>query len=95
MGRTSPSTMLRMVPLPETSSGRIGIGRRRGLGGGGFRRIAISGCPMTIRAWPNSARFAKCKVELGLPELPRNSGENRTASRRALLKAIKDLGGKW
>jgi hypothetical protein len=29
------------------------------------------------------------------PELPRNSGERRTESKRALLKAIKDAGGKW
>lgn len=35
------------------------------------------------------------KAELGLPELPRNAGENRTPSKRALLKAIEDIGGKW
>ncbi len=29
------------------------------------------------------------------PDLPRNSGKNRTASKRALLKAIEDIGGKW
>jgi hypothetical protein len=29
------------------------------------------------------------------PDLPRNSGENRTESKKALLKAIKDIGGKW
>lgn len=28
------------------------------------------------------------------PELPRNGGENRTESKKALLKAIKDAGGK-
>lgn len=42
-----------------------------------------------------SARLARRKAELGLPDLPRNSGKNRTASKRALLKAIEDLGGKW
>ena len=41
------------------------------------------------------ARLAKRKAELGLPELPRNAGRNRTASKRALLKAIKDAGGDW
>ncbi|MFN5128175.1 MAG: hypothetical protein ACK519_06955 [Sphingomonadaceae bacterium] len=29
------------------------------------------------------------------PDLPRNSGENRTESKKALLKAIEDAGGKW
>ncbi|WP_067738203.1 hypothetical protein [Novosphingobium naphthalenivorans] len=33
--------------------------------------------------------------ETGAVEVPRNSGKNRTASKRALLKAIEDLGGKW
>jgi hypothetical protein len=32
---------------------------------------------------------------LGNPELPRNSGKRRTASKKALLKAIADAGGKW
>jgi hypothetical protein len=31
----------------------------------------------------------------GNPELPRNAGANRTASKKALLKAIEDAGGKW
>jgi hypothetical protein len=41
------------------------------------------------------ARVTRRKVELGLPELPRNSGKNRTPSKRALLKAIEEAGGKW
>lgn len=41
------------------------------------------------------ARIAKRKAELGEPDLPRNSGANRTPSKRALLKAIKDAGGEW
>ncbi|MBX7482714.1 hypothetical protein [Qipengyuania qiaonensis] len=40
-------------------------------------------------------RIAARKVELGLPDPPRNSGEQRTASKRALLKAIEEAGGKW
>ncbi|WP_310532368.1 hypothetical protein [Novosphingobium sp.] len=42
-----------------------------------------------------AARLAKRRAELGNPELPRNSGKNRTQSKRALLKAIEDIGGKW
>ena len=40
-------------------------------------------------------RIAQRKAELGLPDLPRNAGNNRTPSKRALLKAIKDAGGEW
>lgn len=42
-----------------------------------------------------AARLAKRRAELGNPELPRNAGKNRTPSKRALLKAIEDIGGKW
>lgn len=35
------------------------------------------------------------KAETGITTLPRNAGQNRTPSKRALLKAIKDLGGDW
>src|SRR4051794_37507097 len=31
----------------------------------------------------------------GDPNMPRNSGKRRTASKRALLKAIEEAGGKW
>jgi len=41
------------------------------------------------------ARLAARRAELALPELPRNVGRRRTASKRALLKAIEDAGGKW
>ena len=48
------------------------------------------------------ARVAKRKAELGIVEPAdpashkgRNSGERRTESKKALLKAIKDAGGKW
>ncbi|MBP6363631.1 MAG: hypothetical protein KA329_08925 [Novosphingobium sp.] len=41
------------------------------------------------------ARLAKRKVELNLPDMPRNAGQNRTPTKRALLKAIEDAGGKW
>ena len=41
------------------------------------------------------ARLAARKAELGGVELPRNAGQNRTASKRALLRAIERAGGKW
>jgi hypothetical protein len=41
------------------------------------------------------ARLAARRVALNLPELPRNEGQRRTPSKRALLKAIEDAGGKW
>jgi hypothetical protein len=41
------------------------------------------------------ARLAARRAELGNPELPRNAGQNRTPSKRALLKAIEEAGGKW
>lgn len=42
-----------------------------------------------------AVRLAARRTELGLPDLPRNTGTRRTVSKRALLKAIEDLGGKW
>jgi hypothetical protein len=35
------------------------------------------------------------RAETGITELPRNSGKRRTASKRALLKAIAEAGGTW
>ena len=42
-----------------------------------------------------SAALSQRRAELGDPEMPRNAGTNRTPSKRALLKAIKDAGGNW
>ncbi len=42
-----------------------------------------------------AAQLAARRAELGNPELPRNSGKRRTASKRALLKAIAEAGGRW
>jgi hypothetical protein len=39
------------------------------------------------------ARLAARKAALNLPDPPRNAGNNRTASKRALLKAIEEAGG--
>jgi hypothetical protein len=41
-----------------------------------------------------SVALSKRRAELGEPELTRNSGERRTESKKDLLKAIKDIGGK-
>ena len=42
-----------------------------------------------------AAKLASRRAELGNPDLPRNAGTRRTPSKRALLKAIEDAGGKW
>ena len=50
-----------------------------------------------------TSRIAARKAEPGLPDDSarpelvegRNAGANRTTSKRALLKAIKDAGGEW
>lgn len=48
-----------------------------------------------IRMADLAAQIAARRAELDLPHLPRNAGHNRTESKRALLKAIKDAGGEW
>lgn len=42
-----------------------------------------------------AARLAARRAELGEPDIPRNAGRNRTPSKRALLKAIREAGGNW
>ncbi|WP_276204611.1 uL15m family ribosomal protein [Sphingomonas panacis] len=42
-----------------------------------------------------AAYIERRRIETGITELPRNSGLRRTASKRALLKAIEEAGGKW
>ena len=42
-----------------------------------------------------SDALSRRRAELGNPDLPRNSGERRTESKKALLKAIEDADGKW
>lgn len=39
--------------------------------------------------------LARRKAAAGPLDVPRNSGKRRTASKRALLKAIEEAGGKW
>ncbi len=43
-----------------------------------------------------SRRRAELEAKTGAPvPAPRNAGTRRTASKKALLKAIKDAGGTW
>lgn len=72
--------------------------------GGYARKVAVNSESKTFginRAEPVidmaelGARIAARKAELGLPDPPRNSGKRRTASKKALLKAVKAAGGNW
>jgi hypothetical protein len=49
----------------------------------------------TISFTAFSEDLAKRRAAAGNPELLRNSGERRTESKRALLRAIEDAGGEW
>ncbi|WP_311271223.1 hypothetical protein [Sphingobium sp. WCS2017Hpa-17] len=42
-------------------------------------------------------QIARRRAELGITDadIPRNSGTRRTESKKALLQAIKDIGGNW
>lgn len=42
-----------------------------------------------------AADIARRREAAGNPDLPRNSGKRRTLSKRALLKAIEEAGGRW
>jgi len=42
-----------------------------------------------------AAALAERRAALGNPDLPRNTGARRTPSKKALLKAIEETGGKW
>lgn len=43
-----------------------------------------------------AAQLAERRAALGKNiEMPRNSGTRRTESKKSLLKAIEDAGGKW
>lgn len=51
--------------------------------------------PRKVKFEDFAADIARRREAAGNPELPRNSGKRRTRSKRALLKAIRDAGGKW
>ena len=58
-----------------------------------FKNLETEREPIEIEEF--GRRIAARKAALGLADPPRNAGKNRTASKRALLKAIEDVGGKW
>lgn len=68
-------------------------------------KIMVSPDPNMTRAggWPGrvvtyrdfASDLARRREALGKPDVPRNSGDRRTASKKALLKALYQLDAKW
>jgi hypothetical protein len=53
------------------------------------------GTPKPISLAEMAADVERRRAATGVTDLPRNSGKRRTPSKRALLKAIEEAGGKW
>ncbi len=51
--------------------------------------------PLADFAADIARRRADYEARYGPLDIPRNSGRRRTPSKRTLLKAIEDSGGKW
>lgn len=58
-----------------------------------FKTLKTKRAAVTLEAL--GAAVDRRREVVGEVEVPRNTGLRRTASKRALLKAIKDAGGKW
>jgi hypothetical protein len=58
-----------------------------------FKTLQTRTEPVTLEAMAD--RLAARRAEIGEVEVPRNSGNRRTASKRALLAEIEKLGGDW
>jgi hypothetical protein len=58
-----------------------------------FKTLKPKREPVTLEAL--TANVARRQSEGGEVEVPRNAGTQRTQSKRALLKAIKNAGGEW
>lgn len=58
-----------------------------------FKTFSTKREPIALEAL--GRRLAARKAALNLSDPPRNAGSSRTASKRALLEAIEDAGGKW
>ena len=58
-----------------------------------FKTFTPAREPVTLEA--HGRRIVARRAAAGDPPVPRNPGTNRTPSKRALLKAIEDAGGKW
>lgn len=58
-----------------------------------FKTLKTRREPVTLEEL--GASIERRRADVGDVTVPRNAGKNRTPSKRALLKAIEDLGGKW
>jgi hypothetical protein len=58
-----------------------------------FKTLKTRREPVTLEALGQSIERRRAVV--GEVDVPRNPGTNRTPSKRALLKAIGEAGGKW
>lgn len=58
-----------------------------------FKTFKTKREPLTLDALGQSV--SRRRSELGEIAVPHNSGKRRTASKRALLRAIEEAGGKW
>ena len=58
-----------------------------------FKTLKTKRVAVTLEALGQSVK--RRRASLGEIEVPRNQGKNRTPSKRALLQAIKDIGGEW
>ena len=58
-----------------------------------FKTLKTKREAVTLEALGQSVK--RRRAMLGEIEVPRNQGKNRTPSKRALLQAIKDIGGEW
>ena len=58
-----------------------------------FTTLKSNRKPVTLEALGQA--IDRRRAAVGEMEVPRNAGRRRTASKRALLKAIEAAGGKW
>lgn len=58
-----------------------------------FKTLKTKRAPVALEALGQA--IERRRVVVGDIEVPRNPGQNRTPSKRALLKAIAEAGGKW
>jgi hypothetical protein len=58
-----------------------------------FKTLKTRREPVTLEALGQS--IERRRAIAGEVDVPRNPGKARTPSKRALLKAIEDAGGKW
>ena len=49
--------------------------------------------PITLEDY--EAELSRRRAALGAVDMPRNAGDRRTESKKALLRAIKEAGGTW